>query len=119
MNPLQEAIGQMVATASKSPVPMLGPKGNLDHYARRLDPDHLLLLYIEWSPAHKANTYHASISRNAGKRNPGLAVAMSTLMSLESFLGSPALYVFEDHLLHWYWLVEGPDKETVHAATTQ
>lgn len=112
---LQQHIGGMVATASKEPLPVLGPKGNLDRFAKRLDHEHLLLLYIEWSPTHKANAYHASLSRDSGRKNPDLAVALAGLMAIEGFLGAPALYVFEDRLVHWYWLVDGPGAEAAPA----
>lgn len=116
MNPLQEAIGNMVTEAARDPLPLLGPKGNLNRFSRRLDTDHLMLLYIEWSDAHKQNVYHASISRDAGKKNPTLEVALATLMAVEGYLGAPALYVYQDRLVHWYWLVEGRGAESTPGA---
>ncbi len=112
---LQKTIGELVALAASNPLPLIDRPERLDKFATRIDPEHILLLVVEWSPPHEAMCYHASVSRNRGEGEPELGLVMGLLMAIESLLGPPMFFAYPDKIVHWYWQTEGLGAEATPA----
>lgn len=104
---LQKTIADLVALAANEPIPLINPPASLDKFATRIDPEHILLLVVEWSPAHEAMCYHASVSRHQGELEPDLGLCMGVLMGIETLLGPPMFFAYPERIVHWFWHTEG------------